>query len=280
MKQNLARSATLRDLDFEHLICTELVKLNSLHYGYWDGDEELTLENFRRAQDRYTQTLIALIPQQVTRILDVGCGIGDVSMALVSKGYIVTALSPDKNQKKYFEGYDHKNLAFLNTDFESFWTGEKFDLVLMSESQNYFDMDLGFKKCASLLDRVGYLLVSGNFRIDDSKEFRRVTHIESEYIERASHYGFSLTKSIDITENILPTVQFGEEIYKSYFSPSLGTLKYYIQNAAPIRLKLLKWIFRKELKQLMVTLRDWSERANPALFRERVRYMRFLFTFQ
>ena len=278
MKKNLARIATIKDLDLELQSCSDIVKLKSLHYGYWAPNELLTIDNFLSAQIRYTETLLTLIPDGVRAILDVGCGIGDVSLSLVKKGFIVTAISPDKNHKRYFDDYDHKDLKFIETKFESFRTDERFDFILMSESQNYFDMDIAFEQCTKMLVKNGYLMVSGNFRKSNSKEFRRITHIENEYIERAKHYGFELLKSIDITDKVLPTAELGEIVLKRYITPTLGMLKYYTQNTSPLKFKLIQLVFRKQWKQLTLLLEDWQERADPALYKNKVKYMRLLFS--
>jgi len=278
MKKNLARIATIKDLDLELQSCSDIVKLKSLHYGYWAPDEELTIDNFLGAQIRYTETLPTLIPDGVRTILDVGCGIGDVSLSLAKKGFSVTAISPDKNHQRYFDEYDHKALKFIETKFESFRTNERFDLILMSESQNYFDMDIGFEQCVKMLAKDGYLLVSGNFRKSNSNEFRRITHIEKEYVERAKHYGFELMKSIDITEKVLPTAQLGELVLNRYISPTLGMLKYYVKNTSPLKFKLIQLVFRKQWQQLTLLLEDWQERADPALYKDKVKYMRLLFS--
>jgi len=278
MKKNLARIATIKDLDLELQSCSDIVQLKSLHYGYWAPDELLTIDNFLGAQVRYTETLLTLIPDGVRTILDVGCGIGDVSLSLAKNGFKVTAISPDKNHQRYFDEYDHNDLKFIETKFESFRTDERFDLILMSESQNYFDMNIGFEQCTKMLVENGYLLVSGNFRKSNSKEFRRITHIENEYIESAEHYGFELLKSIDITDKVLPTAALGELVLKRYISPTLGMLKYYAKNTSPLKFKLIQLVFRKQWKQLTLLLEDWQERADPVLYKNKVKYMRLLFS--
>jgi len=83
------------ELNLELFFCTEVLKLKSLQYGYWEQEEKLDLESIRRAQQHYTETLLEMIPEDVHNILDIGCGIGDNARALAAKGYHVTAISPD-----------------------------------------------------------------------------------------------------------------------------------------------------------------------------------------
>ena len=54
----------------------EVLGLDHLHYGIWNGDEELTLANLKEAQLRYENYLISKLPPSAKKILDVGCGIG------------------------------------------------------------------------------------------------------------------------------------------------------------------------------------------------------------
>src|SRR5258705_11932953 len=151
MKTDITRYIELDNLDLELFICSDILKLNSLHYGYWTNGEELTLENVRKAQARYTEKLISTIPPGVSTVLDVGCGIGDNARALAASGYRVTALSPDKNHQKYFENGNGHHIAFHNQRFEDFHANQSFDLILMSESQNYFQADMAFRQCRNLL---------------------------------------------------------------------------------------------------------------------------------
>ena len=52
-------------IDLDLFLCTEILKLNSLHFGYWEGNEELTIENLKKAQTRFTEKLMELIPDGV-----------------------------------------------------------------------------------------------------------------------------------------------------------------------------------------------------------------------
>jgi len=83
-----------QDFNLELFVCTDILKLNSLHYGYWQKEElpdingaTLSLADLKKAQELYTRTLIDLIPQDVDTILDVGCGMGDVTRQLADRGH-------------------------------------------------------------------------------------------------------------------------------------------------------------------------------------------------
>jgi SAM-dependent methyltransferase len=263
-------------LNLELLFCTDVLRLRSLHYGYWEVKEELDLKRMREAQDRYTETLLHIIPESVEAILDVGCGVGDVASALAQKGHTVTAVSPDRNHAQFFADRNGGRLSFHNVKFEDFDSDQKYDLVLMSESQNYFAMDTGFGQSKKHLGRGGYLLVSGIFKRDGDDRFEGC-HIEEEYIRRAESYGFILEKYLDITENVLPTLEFAGQLYKEYLTPSLGVLTRYLENHTRPKVKLLKLLFAKELRHLARALEYYEERFDPGLFQERMRYSRLLF---
>ncbi len=266
------------DTDLELLFCTKVLKLRSLHYGYWEGDEKLDFENLRTAQHRYTETLISLIPQNVGAVLDVGCGIGDIAFTLAERGYTVTAISPDKHHRNFFIGSNSKNVDFYNSRFEDFESNQRFDLILMSESQNYFDTDVGFAQCTKHLKQGGYLLVSGMFRTNDANAFEEIRTTEDEYIQRAKSFGFILTNSVNITDNVLPTVKVANNAYRQYVLPSLNVIDLFLENSTSVRIKLAKLFFLNELKRSSIDIhRYYKKRLNPYLFRKHVKYLRLLF---
>jgi Methylase involved in ubiquinone/menaquinone biosynthesis len=80
---------------------TEVLGLESLHWGYWDDNDQLNLENLKKAQKNFTSHLSSFIPEGVSQILDVGCGIGDNALHLSENGYKLTCISPDIIIKKH-----------------------------------------------------------------------------------------------------------------------------------------------------------------------------------
>lgn len=86
-------------VDFELRFCVEVLKLESLHLGYSDNQNDIiySLDTLRSAQQRYTQSLLDWTPSNVQSIVDVGCGIGDVAFAFEKSGRIVQGISPEKS---------------------------------------------------------------------------------------------------------------------------------------------------------------------------------------
>ena len=281
-KQNITE---FDGLDLELFFCTEILKLNSLHYGYWEESEKLkeegtklTLDCVRNAQQKYTNILIEAIPENVKSILDVGCGIGDVSKALSKLGYDVTAISPDNNHAKYFENHLSK-LTFLQTKFEDLKVDRQFDLVLMSESQNYFPTEIGFRQCTTLLSPEGYLLVSGMFRKDSDSEFTEVPNTIEDYAKIAEKHGLLVIENVDITPNILPTIDYIYESMESYVEPSVKMLNQFISSIAPLKSRFIKFFFRKQIDKTLQIYRYYRRRTDPLFFEKNIVYARLLFQY-
>jgi SAM-dependent methyltransferase len=272
-------------LDLELFFCTEILKLNSLHYGYWEesekpteGDNKLTLECLRDGQQKYTDMLIEAIPKNVKSILDVGCGIGDVSRTLSKLEYDVTAISPDSNHAKYFENHLSK-LTFLQTKFEDLDIDSKFDLILMSESQNYFPTEIGFRQCTSFLLPKGYLLVAGMFRKDSNSKIAEVPNTIEDYAKAAEKHRLLLIENVDITENILPTIDFIYESMQNYVEPGAKMLSQFISSIAPLKSWFIKIIFRKQINKTLQIYDYYRKRTNPLFFEKNIVYARLLFQY-
>jgi len=70
-------------IDYGLKFLRDVLKVESLHFGYWDNGVAPTLDNLRTAQIKYIDHLIEFIPEGVSSILDVGCGTGVVADKLV-----------------------------------------------------------------------------------------------------------------------------------------------------------------------------------------------------
>jgi MPBQ/MSBQ methyltransferase len=263
-------------LDVELFFATEILKLKSLHYGYWSPTQALTVENLRTAQARYTETLLELMPEGIQTILDVGAGIGDNALALAAKGYTVSAISPDKNHKRYYID-TKRSVPFFNVRFEDFSFDGQFDLILMSESHNYLQTDLALRQCEKYLRPGGYLLVSGMFLLPDGSGLDGILHTERGYVSRAAAHRLDIVRRADITECVLPTLALAHDAYENYCVPFMQLVEHYVNSSAPYKAKLLRLFFRKQVRELRDLQTFYEQRLDPKLFKDRGRYIRLLF---
>jgi MPBQ/MSBQ methyltransferase len=265
-------------LDLELFFATEILKLKSLHYGYWDEPpERIDLDSVRLAQARFTERLLAHIPTGVQKILDVGSGIGDNARALAAKGYTVTALSPDKNHGKYYGAPGEGGITFHNVKFEDFQSEERFDLIFISEALNYFDRDIGLQQCRRFLAPSGHMLIAAMFSFADEREFRDNFQLQDlPYVRQAAGYSFSLLKVIDITKNVLPTMTLSSQAIRDYVRPSLDMAERYLKVSGPWKLWLIKLFFAKQLRELTKILDYYEHRTAPEFFLRRMRYVTLL----
>lgn len=263
-----------KPFDMELYFVTEILKLDSLHYGYFLTSEEPTLESIREAQATYRETLIDLIPSGVKTILDVGSGIGDLSKTLVKNGYQVTALSPELSHKKFYTGYD---IDFYNVTFEEFNTDKKFDLIIMSESAGYFALEFSLNKCKALLNNNGYFINSGLFRKKAATLTLPIKHVAEDYIAYAEKINLAKITEIDITTNILPSLAYCWNFYLNYFIPSCEMVKTYFTYRSSWKFKFFSLFFKKQINQLLKFKRYYDQRINPTLFQENAKYLRLIF---
>jgi SAM-dependent methyltransferase len=271
---DITTEITVHEFDLQLWVATDLLRLRSLHYGYWENGEGIKLDfrTIRQAQARYTRLLVNTVPLDVRTILDVGCGVGCNARALTEKGYKVTSISPDGNHEKFFRDAPEP-LRFYRSKFENFSSNEVYDLVLMSESQNYFDADAGLTQTRRLLTPGGYLLICGMFRKKDTREFDQVRNVEEEYLRKAQQHGFELLDRVDITPNVLPTLDIVRMAKEEYIAPLVSVAG----SGRRWKLRIAKLLFRKEFSQLRRIQRYYDEFSDSLFFAQHVSYLKLLF---
>ena len=270
----------IQDLNFELMFATEVLKLRSLHYGYWDrgtASGEIRLDEVRAAQARFTTELLSHVPEGVRTVLDVGAGIGDNARALASRGYRVTAISPDRNHERYYEDAADSGIAFHRSTYERFSSSERFDLLLFSESHNYIPHDVGFEQSLRLLATGGHLLVSGIFWYNGRTPFPPTFDLNDlDYIARAKSYGFALRSLVDITPNVLPTVEMADRAIRDYVEPLGRLVETYLEVRAPWRTRLLKAFLGRQRRYLAGEWEYHKRKMDPAYFAAHIRYVTLL----
>ena len=260
-------------LDFELLFATDVLGLQSLHYGYWPSPPSgpVGLSDFRQAQAAYSRHLLSFVPEAAQRVLDVGAGVGDNARLLASQGRRVRAISPDANHGQFFPKNDPR-LSFTQTRFEDFRSAERYDLILFSESHNYIDHATGLRKSRSLANDGAHLLVSGMFRAPDRGPLAADFVLEDHsYFREAREQGYVLELVEDITENVLPTMTLVHGALAN-IAP-LGRLgARYVRSVSPLKARALTLLGRRQLTRLADVLAYYQERTDPNYFRTHMRY--------
>src|SRR5215207_8026874 len=265
---------TVFGCDLELLFATGVLRLKSLHYGFWDiRPRVITLASIREAQARFTAELIKFVPADAKTVLDVGAGIGDNARALARLGLQVTAISPDRNHARYFKRLE--GVQYLRTKFEHFDLPAQFDVVFMCESLNYFDREIGLQQCRRYVAPGGHLLIAAMFQGDQQEPFSSFFRpADLPFVELARRYGFSLHSGRDVTENVLPTMEYAHRALQRFVFPLA-------RGAAPNtwcgRL-VRKTPIRRTAEAIDDVRAFYERRTEPEYYRTHIRYLFLLFS--
>ncbi|MGH2756069.1 MAG: class I SAM-dependent methyltransferase [Actinomycetota bacterium] len=91
------------------------------------------------------------LPSPPARVLEVGCGKGDLARYLSSLGHVVTAIDPEAPPGPIFR----------KVSLEGFSEEDTFDAVVASRSLHHVpDLDAGLRKIHTLLRRAGVLVLN------------------------------------------------------------------------------------------------------------------------
>ncbi len=259
-------------------IYVKVLGLNSLHLGLWQKGQPVTMDEVPKAQENYTIKLINMFPEEVKTVLDVGAGVGDNAIYLAKKGMKVTCISPSPSQENYFAENvlaEYDNITFIRSRFEDLEINEKFDVVLMSESSNYFPMEYGLDQTIRYLKIGGYLVMGAHFRKDNRTDFKEM-HVHETYLENAKKRGLILIEDIDVTDQVIQTVELMHNIFK-YIPPITDVLidfyKKSFRKKYKFISKLVSMFFKQEIelvKELLLNV--GPRRTDPKPFLEYLTY--------
>jgi SAM-dependent methyltransferase len=234
-------------------VCGFFLGSKDLHYGYWEEDLEINIRNLPQAQQRFSQVIKEKIPQEVNRILDVGCGAGKLAAELKSSGYIVEGVSPSRLLTA--EAHENAGDDFIvhQGRFEEveFAADDKFDMVMFSESFQYVPLNVVLGKAASLLSPGGYVLIADFFKTGaPGKSVIGGGHDFSRFKNVLENSGLEIIEDKDITKQTAPNLEVVKQMEEELFKPLANLVSHYFTANRPWFSKIIQWLFRGKLEKV------------------------------
>jgi MPBQ/MSBQ methyltransferase len=230
----------------------EVLGLEHLHYGLWEEGEALTLENLRIAQARFEDLIVETIlgerPLAKTRILDVGCGWGSLSRRLVSQGFRVEGLSPDRTQRENFTAT--MAAPFHHTRFENFQPeGRRYDVLVFSESCQYVKLDGLIQVAKQCLEPGGRIVICDYFTLPSATGRLAKSGHGLAGFKETMQAAFTLESENDITDRVIPTLELAEDfVRRGLIAADILTEK--LRSGYPQLTKLFMHLSRKKREKL------------------------------
>ncbi len=228
-----------------------LFAVQDLHYGYWTPDLEPHITNLARAQEQYSDLLIANLAHGARTILDVGCGIGRLAERLVERGYEVECVSPSPFLTQFARERLADRVVFHPCRFEELQTEKRFDVVLCSESFQYLQLEPALAKSLELLHPGGQLLIADFFKT--GKPGRSPIsggHRLRDFYAAVSKLPMEVLCDLDITPQTAPTMQLVNDLFMNAGRPAWEMSMYALHNRHPWVSRVLWWTLGRKLAKL------------------------------
>ncbi len=227
------------------------LKLDHLHYGYWDGDLEVDITNLRHAQAAYANFIIENIPEGVESILDVGCGTGHIADELLKHGYKVDCVSPCPYLKERAEELLGDRSKIFQCKFEGIETDRRYDMVMFCESFQYIDIQQAVVNAHRLLNTGGYMFICDYFRKPiEGKYTMSGGHKMVRFEQVMENAPFDCTTKLDITKQTAPNMDLLGDVLTNVVQPSVDAGIRLMQERNPWLVKFAAWKWRKKLAKL------------------------------
>jgi SAM-dependent methyltransferase len=215
------------------------------------------------------------MPVGAKTILDVGCGIGDVDLALEKAGFIVHGLSPEKQHQPYFRN-SHPESKFIHSGIETYIPTMRYDVLLMSESNNYFTLQDGMSAIERCVNPGGHAIISGFFRTSDHALINTNMVYRSDFEKECNRRGFRIIRTENMSQRIIPTLRYTESLFRNYMLPTLRIMQDLMLGFSPTLRFLLGTVFKRMGNFLEILEKWYDANLSEGFFRENMTYHTYL----
>ena len=224
-----------------------------LHYGLWQDDLEVCIQNLPEAQKRYTDFLLSHVPEGVKRILDVGCGAGGVATELLARGYQVEGISPSPLLSEAAQKQAGADFVIHPGRFEdvSFTEDEKFDLVMFSESFQYITLQTVLEDAKQRLNPGGHILICDFFKSGaPGKSVIGGGHPLHKFQAVLEKSGLEVLADKDITRETAPNLDIVNQMGQELLYPTFKLIGYSFESNHPWLAKIIRWKYQKKIRKI------------------------------
>jgi SAM-dependent methyltransferase len=245
-----------------------------LHHPYFKNPdlkgEEISMVDIKEAGDNYTNLLIDSVEDRKSPILDVGCGLGELSNLLKAKGLQPVALTPDGYQFEFIQK-TFPDLEVINSKFEDIEYNKYsnfFGTIIMSESCQYIKMEKAFPLIDSILKPGGSWIIADFFKIKKNTSLRG-GHDLKQFVKDIAKNGWTITFQQDITANILPFLDYCGMLSNRFIVP----LVEHIIDTLHINKPGVFFLLEDAIDIAKGELLNFKKYVDPELFAQERKYM-------
>lgn len=177
--------------------------MEHLHFGVFPAGLD---QAYPAAQGKAQELLQDLLIAAPARVLEVGCGTGNLARALTAQGYTVTALTSLAAEAEVLRetGTEHFHGDFLHFQLSNAQPPQRFDIIVLQQSAQYLDPVVLLARVKDCLREGGQLLIADEFLLDDSRRAHEPLPLLQHFLQLATRCGFHLERQQELGALVAP----------------------------------------------------------------------------